>query len=78
MDAAGERPAAGARGRCGWPRRRRMLALGMGAEAEALATSPQTEDARAAEAPDAPGLAAVAALLAGRLGRGRRPSTTRA
>ncbi len=42
------------------------LALGLDAEAEALARLTAAEDARAAEAPDAGGLAAVAALLAGR------------
>jgi hypothetical protein len=42
------------------------LALGLDAEAESLARLAATDDARAAEAPDAGGLAAVAALLAGR------------
>jgi hypothetical protein len=42
------------------------LALGLDAEAEALARLAATEDARAAEGPDAAGLAAIAALLAGR------------
>ena len=44
------------------------IALGLGAEAEALARLAATDDARAAEAPDAAGLAAVGALLAGRTG----------
>jgi hypothetical protein len=44
------------------------IALGMGVEAEALANLTAKDDGRAAEAPDAGGLAAVAALLAGRLG----------
>ncbi len=43
-----------------------QIALGLDAEAQALARLAATDDARAAEAPDAPGLAAVAALLAGR------------
>lgn len=45
-----------------------QLALGLDAEAEALARLAATDDALAAEAPDAAGLAAVAALLAGRDG----------
>jgi hypothetical protein len=44
-----------------------QLALGLGAEAHALATLAATDDARAAEAPDAAALDAVAALLAGRM-----------
>jgi hypothetical protein len=44
-----------------------MLALGLGAEAESLANLAVAEDARAADSPDAAGLAAIAALLAGRL-----------
>ncbi len=42
------------------------LALGLGAEAQALATLARTDDARTAETPDAAALDAVAALLAGR------------
>lgn len=42
------------------------IALGMGAEANALVTLAIADDARAAGSPDAAGLAAVAALLAGR------------
>jgi hypothetical protein len=44
-----------------------QLALGMGAEAEALANLSVSDDARAADSPDAIGLTAVAAMLAGRL-----------
>jgi len=44
-----------------------MLSLGMGAEAQALVTLAANEDARLAEEPDAIGLSAIAALLAGRL-----------
>jgi hypothetical protein len=43
------------------------IALGMGAEANALATLAIGDDARAANSADAAGLAAVGALLAGRL-----------
>jgi hypothetical protein len=45
-----------------------LLALGFGAEAEALARLAIAEDARAAESPDAAGLAAIGALLAGHAG----------
>jgi hypothetical protein len=44
-----------------------MLSLGMGAEAQALVTLAANEDARLVEDPDAIGLSAIAALLAGRL-----------
>ncbi len=43
------------------------LALGLGAEAQSLAHLAMIEDGRAAAAADAPALAAIAALLAGRL-----------
>ncbi len=45
-----------------------MLALGMGSEAQALLLLAQREDPQHAADPDAAGLAAVAALLAGRPG----------
>jgi hypothetical protein len=45
-----------------------MLAFGMGAEAGALANLTVTDDARLADQPDAAGLGAIAALLAGRTG----------
>ncbi len=45
-----------------------MLALGMGAEAQAVLNLAATEDARVATDPDAAALAAIAALLAGRPG----------
>ena len=45
-----------------------MLALGLGAEADALGSLIVTDDARAVDDPDLAGLTAVAALLAGRLG----------
>jgi hypothetical protein len=44
-----------------------MLSLGMGAEAQALVTLAANEDARLSDDPDAIGLSAIAALLAGRL-----------
>ena len=45
-----------------------MIALGLGAEAQAMLQLAAVEDARAADDPDARGLAAIAALLAGRDG----------
>jgi hypothetical protein len=47
-----------------------MLALGMGAEMQAVATATVAEDARAAEDPDIVALSAIAALLAGRTEQG--------
>ena len=44
-----------------------MLALGLGAEAQALLSLAATSDPRAAADPDVVGLSAIAALLAGRL-----------
>ena len=44
-----------------------QIALGMGAEAQALATLIVADDARATDSPDVVGLSAVSAILAGRL-----------